>query len=235
MIVDIISLLSSFASLILAVVAIWLSIVFFKLSSKLSESTTEAAKGIGASVERLEKLFDKLYADTFSMMRDTVSDMRKHMWPDETVENDHLAEEAEKKADAKIEELKKDISQELGTVFQRQRIADEKLDSIRSEMGHLIDRVITSSRQVEVEAREETLQSAILRSLRIMQHKRPRVTAAELVDRLSKDASPNRIVEELTKLRDDGLLLLSDERVAPDTTIQIRGVRRGRPDVDKDE
>lgn len=66
------SLLASLASLVLAVVAIWLSIVFFKLSSRASEATTEAAKGIASSVERLEKLFDKLYSDTCSMMRDTV-------------------------------------------------------------------------------------------------------------------------------------------------------------------
>ena len=77
---EIISFIASIASLILALGAIWLSIVFFKMSSEASKATTEAAKGIEASVERLENLFDKLYSDTFSMMKDTVSDMRKHIW-----------------------------------------------------------------------------------------------------------------------------------------------------------
>lgn len=77
---EIISFIASIASLILALGAIWLSIVFFKMSSEASKATTEAAKGIEASVKRLENLFDKLYSDTFSMMKDTVSDMRKHIW-----------------------------------------------------------------------------------------------------------------------------------------------------------
>lgn len=77
---DIISFISSIASLILAVGAIWLSVVFFKMSDAASKATTEASKDIAASVERLEKLFDRLYSDTFSMMRDTVTDMRKHIW-----------------------------------------------------------------------------------------------------------------------------------------------------------
>lgn len=77
---DIISFIASIASLILAIGAIWLSVVFFRMSDSASKATTEAAKDIAASVERLEKLFDKLYSDTFSMMRDTVADMRKHIW-----------------------------------------------------------------------------------------------------------------------------------------------------------
>jgi hypothetical protein len=96
---DTISLVASIASLVLAVLAIWLSIVFYKMSIAAASTTTEAAKGISASVERLEKLFDKLYADTFSIMRDTVSDMRKHIWPtDETsVQPDKAVEEVEKR------------------------------------------------------------------------------------------------------------------------------------------
>jgi vacuolar-type H+-ATPase subunit H len=224
---ELVSLFASFASLILAVVAIWLSIVFFKLSSKLSESTTEAAKGIGSSVERLEKLFDKLYSDTFSMMRDTVSDMRKHIWPTEPTGDDQLAEEAERKADEKIEELKKSVSDELATVLQRQRVADEKLQSFRAEMNHLIDRVIVSSRQVDVEAREETLRAAILRSLRLLQRRHRRVSASDLVERLMPEAPGHKVVEELMKMRDEGLLTLSEDPVGPDTIIGLSRV--GRP------
>lgn len=219
---ELLSLLASIASLILAVVAIWLSIVFFKLSSKLSESATEAAKGIGSSVERLEKLFDKLYSDTFSMMRDTVSDMRKHIWPEDSPGGDQLAEEAERKADAKIDELKENVSNELAAVLQRQRVADEKLQSIRAEMARVIDRVIASSRQADLEAREETLRSAILRTLRIQQRRHPRVTASDLVEKMTPEASPTRVIEELEKMRNEGLVTLSDELIAPLTIVRLR-------------
>jgi hypothetical protein len=101
---DIISFVASVASLILAVGAIWLSVVFYRMSIAASTATTQAAVGIASSVERLEKIFDKLYSDTFSMMRDTVSDMRKHIWPvpvEENAEQERVIEEAEKKADEK--------------------------------------------------------------------------------------------------------------------------------------
>ena len=52
--VDYLALTTNIAALVLAVVAIWLSIVFFKMSSALSEGTKEAAKGTGASVDRLD-------------------------------------------------------------------------------------------------------------------------------------------------------------------------------------
>ena len=76
------------------------------MSSELARTASEASKGISASVARLENLFDKLYADTFSMMRDTVSDMRRHIWPEETKDIDRLSEEAERRADEKVRELK---------------------------------------------------------------------------------------------------------------------------------
>jgi len=146
-----ISFMASIASLILAVGAIWLSIVFYRMSTTASNATTEAAKIIAASVERLEKLFDKLYSDTFSMMRDTVSDMRKHMWPTEDPEAEKAVEEAEKKADEKISDLKKAMEQQVAEVLQRQKVADDRVSAVRTEMRRLLDRAIVTSRQVETE------------------------------------------------------------------------------------
>ncbi len=42
---DYLALVTNTAAFVLAIVAIWLSIVFYKISSQLSESTKEAAKG----------------------------------------------------------------------------------------------------------------------------------------------------------------------------------------------
>jgi len=77
--IELLSSSASISSLVLAVVAIWLAFIFFKMSFDLAARTTEAAKGISANVEKLENLFDKLYADTLSMMHETVTDMRQHI------------------------------------------------------------------------------------------------------------------------------------------------------------
>lgn len=216
-----ISLLASAASLVLAVGAIWLSIVFFRMSTTASNATTEAAKGIAASVERLEKLFDKLYSDTFSMMRDTVSDMRKHIWPADDAEPDKAIEEVEKKADQRISELKKTMEDQLSQLLQRQRIAGDQVTALRHEMRHLIDRAITGSRQVETEAREETIREHLVRELRMLRRRQPMTKVDDLVRRLIHTFPAQRIVLELERLKVDGIIATSTEEIGPDTEVRL--------------
>ena len=61
---EVISFIASIASLILAILSIWLSVKFYSLSTDAANKTTEAAKDVAASVERLESLFEKIYTDT---------------------------------------------------------------------------------------------------------------------------------------------------------------------------
>lgn len=218
---DVISFVASIASLILAVGAIWLSIVFYKMSTQASNATTEAAKGIAASVERLEKLFDKLYSDTFSMMRETVTDMRKHMWPTESEDTDKVFEEAEKKADEKVAELKRTMEQEVGSILQKQKIADEKLASVRAEMRSVLDKAISSSRQVENEAREETIREHIIRALATMRRRYPHITTMRLIERLTPEFPPTAVIRELERLKEERQIILSDEQIGPETIIRL--------------
>lgn len=218
---SIVGFISTIASLILAIVAIWLSIVFFKMSSDLSKNTTEAAKGIGASVDRLEKLFDKLYADTFSMMKDTVSDMRKHIWPDGSETEENLSEEVEKKAEEKVSELKNEMDNELSTLLKRQKVTDHNLHSLRSEIQELLNKAIVSSRNVEIEAREETLRDHLIKVLRTFRRRRRLIKAVDLVERLP--FPPHRIITELQNLKDEGLVEFesSDGKIEPETKIHV--------------
>jgi len=215
---DIISLIASIASLVLAIVAIWLSIVFFKMSSQLSESTKEAAKGIGASVERLEKLFDKLYADTFSMMRDTVSDMRKHIWPDDTGGADKISEEAERKADEKINAIKKEIDKEIMGILRRQKMQDVQLDRVHKEFDTLIERAMLSSRQAESEAREETIREHIMNAIFKLQRADIKITADRLLDVLK--FPPGLVIKELSQMKKDKLINWENV-LGPDTEIAL--------------
>ena len=170
---ELVSLFASIASLVLAVVAIWLSLAFFKMSSALTEKSTEAAKAISSGVEKLEELFDKLYADTFSMMRDTVSDMRRHIWPETDAGAGKVAQEAEKRAEQKVSALKATMEQEIGHLLQKQKLTDDSVASLKGEMSGLLDRVIAGSRQLEAEAREETVRDTLLSSIRSENRRHP--------------------------------------------------------------
>lgn len=109
-----IGLIASVASLVLAVLAIWLSIVFYRFAQAASADSARSANDIQSAVVRLEKLFDSLYADTFSMMRDTVGDMRKHIWHRPAGAENDTGAEASKSANAEILAAITEASAELG-------------------------------------------------------------------------------------------------------------------------
>ncbi|USP49153.1 hypothetical protein [Alcaligenes faecalis] len=223
--VEIISLISSIVSLVLAIGAIWLSVVFFRMSNEAAKATTEAAKGIDASVKRLENLFDKLYSDTFSMMKDTVSDMRKHIWNGgdavEPDSKDKILEEADKKAEEKVEQVKKAMDQKLSDILARQRVSEGNVTEIKSEMERLLESAIQSSRQIDTEAREETLRSHIMLELRRGRRKGKIMTADDLVSSLSDNIPPHRVVSELSRMRDEKIISFEGDRIGPDTRIRF--------------
>jgi len=227
-ILTVVGFISTTAALILSIVAIWLSIVFFKMSSTLSTTTTEAAKDIGASVERLENLFDKLYADTFSMVKDTVSDMRRHIWPDKKPDGDDLSQVIEKKADEKVDKLRHDIDAELSGLLQGQEVTQANIGSLRAEMRELIDKAIRISRNAEIEAREETLRDKILTILRKRKGMGKSVNAVDLHDvicRVSGPCAVSEMIDELKRMEREGLVETSrankDGDVMPDTKVTL--------------
>lgn len=235
--IELLAFVASISSLILAVGAIWLSIVFFKMSNEASQATTEAAKGIDASVKRLENLFDKLYSDTFSMMKDTVSDMRKHIWNgDESTggeDKNTILEEADKKAEEKVQEIKTAFDKQLSDILHKQKIADGKVSDIGSELEGLLENAIQTSRMVESEAREETVRNHILKELRILRKQKGTVFAGELVTALSGFIPSIRVRQELNRMKEDGTLFIEDEIITPDTKIRMLNINERITKKDK--
>ena len=220
---DLASFAAAIASLVLAVVAIVLSILFYKMTAELAEGTREAAKGIGASVEKLEKLFDRLYADTFSMMKETVSDMRKHAWGEPPAEGPTILDEAEKRADEKTEVLRRRMETQLSKIFEGQQITNGRVEEVTSELRGLVDKAIEDSRNVEHEAREETVRSHILNQVRMLRRRQRKVTAEEVVDRLKDQFPAWQVVDELRGMRREKILAYEGDAddLLPDTEVTI--------------
>jgi flagellar basal body-associated protein FliL len=213
---DIAALVASVVSVLIGLLAIALSVVFYRMSSTLSESTKEAAKGIGASVDRLEKLFDKLYADTFSMMKDTVSDMRKHIWPDQAADQKAAENAVEAKADQKIAALRQEVSDQLRALLHQQSSADVKM----KEMSALLDKAINESRRVETEVRNEAIREFVLGTL----DQNPGITAGDLLVKC-QNQYPGRpevlekMLIELDGLRAKHLIRSSDKGIGASTKL----------------
>ncbi len=80
------ALIASVGSIILACLAIALSVVFYRMANSITESTREAANKIGSGVEQMKNLMDTLYRDTFSLHKDTYSVLLNHVFTDNSVE-----------------------------------------------------------------------------------------------------------------------------------------------------
>lgn len=122
----------------------------------------------------------------------------------------------------KLRELKKGFDEQLSEILQKQRIADDQVSTVRTEMRHLIDRVMSSSRHAETEAREETVREHIVRQLRVLRRHQPTTTADDLVSRLRDQFPPRRIVVELERMISEGLVSASTtDSIAPSTEIRL--------------
>ena len=222
------SIVASVVSVILGFFAIWLSATFYRMSTKIAESIKEAAKGISSGVERLEKLFDTLYADTFTMMKETVSDMRRHIWPETTPDGSQLIEQ---KADEKISQLRAELAEELSKIVSR---TDRKVGAVRSEIEALVDSAITRSRKVEKEVIEETLRNSILNIIYELAEKGLHINAGTVLDNLqAQGVAPGlaAFTEELYRLHEEGVLTLPKGIMSPDdigagSRILLRGRAR---------
>jgi len=201
---DIVSLVASIVSVSIAIFAVWLSVTFYRMSENSAKDIKESSKAIGSSVERLEKIFDKLYTDTFSMMRETVSDMRKHIWPD-AASSERTEELVEKKADHKVEQLRNEIKVELSNVMANLGKTDAKVSSVRRDFEVMIDRVIKQSRSVDKEAREETLVETLKSMLRDF-HPGDRVHVDQVVKWFAGKFPPSQIVKTLWELSREGAI-----------------------------
>lgn len=187
---ELVGFIASIASLILAIGAIWLSIVFFKMSNEASKATTEAAKGIDASVKRLENLFDKLYSDTFTMMKDTVSDMRKHIWNKPSVESD--INSTKEISDS----LKSEIELQVSKALQSAGINDQnKNQELSKKLEESIEEIFQKSKR-----RKQSIKSA--RVLSTIAEVQPiTVKALSALLNLNED---DLAIEHLFQLREKG-------------------------------
>jgi hypothetical protein len=215
---------ASVASLVLAILAIWLSVQFYRMSVTMAEKSIEAAKGISSSVERLEKLFDRLYSDTFSMMRDTVTDMRRHMWPEELPTEPGEVQAAE----TEMTRVRQQVAQELDEVMSRMGATDARMEAIRDETQELVQRAISESRLVDarLEARlsqEPTISSSsVLDSVISLMRVHSPLAAREVTEFWDRRGqSPHVVITRLRQLKADGHLAWDDDRLGPSTILRL--------------
>ena len=203
------SVVSSIASLILAIIAIWLSFVFYRMGSQASESTNKASAEIHESVGKLEQLFSRMYSDTFTMMKDTVSNMQKHMWPEKMSDVTATEEAVQARTEERIAELKEQMNAELTTFLSKQKTTNGKVEVQQKDLMPILNRAITESNKVTVQSREAIIREAIMTVLvDLAQNHIYTVAADEMVGRIDKKyaLSFGDTLITMKNLREEGLV-----------------------------
>ena len=214
--------IASVVSICIAVFAVWLAITFYKMATKVSEGIKDAAKNISSGVDRLEKIFDRLYADTFGMVRDTFTDMRKHVWSGEKLTEVKVSEEEVKKAEEKVGKLKADFQDQIKGTLSKQKITNEKYDAILQTLSKLAEKTIAYSRKVDSEAREETLKNNIIHYFqKLPKDKVMRAWDVVVELREKYNLSSLRTLDELMRLKKEGIIIFKGE-IQPKTIIKVK-------------
>lgn len=221
--VELASLAASIASLVLAIVAILLSLAFFRMSSDLSQRTTEAAKDIAGSVHKLEDLFNRLYADTFGMMRDTVTETMKHAWTDPRKGMDDLSQEVQDAARKNMDALKTQVQEDLTLVLQRQQVTEEKVSALSRDLGAIVQNAIDRSASLQERAFDETLRKRIIETMhRLPANADGSVLASSLVQSLAADGRmATFVIDELNRMQRDNLVTSSGDLRAWHSTVRL--------------
>jgi hypothetical protein len=232
---EVIGIVSGVVSIVLAGFAIWQASVFFRWSNNAQREAEHAAKGIDASVKKLEDVFNRLYSDTFGMMRDTVSDMREHIWSGgdspKASKSDPALEEIDKRTSENIEELRREVHEEIAQVISRVGTTTDQIGALEGQLGAVVDQALEASREAQVEAVRETLSDALQAEIAKWRRQGKRsIEADEIVSALVNRFDFNKVLESIGELRDQGVVDFEGpvSEIGPYTSIQLPSPRHTR-------
>jgi len=207
---DGIALVASIASLFLAVIAIWLSFKFFKLSNETSEKAKESSMSVMYSVKELEKIYGLLRTESFSLVRETVN----YAW---SREPNKIDSERAAKTEERINDLKNDFTKQIATLFTEQDSTGNKINELNSAISSLL----TEAKNIESKVKEETIRDYIIKSIKEIRKRNRRPIADLIIDKAIDDGlRAGDVAEELHRMKEDKYIHFEGERIE-NGTIEI--------------
>jgi hypothetical protein len=187
--IDIFSLVSSITSIVLGITAIVLSIVFYKMSERMSRENEKISNRVESNVSKLEALFNKLYSGTFDIMKETVTDMRKHVYKSE--KGSVNGEDNELILQATISELS----------GQMKELKSHKIDE--KQVKELVNDILTKSKQVESDIKNDKIRLEIIKFLKT----NGPATYRRIQKHLEQLGLDEGLFKELQKMANEGIVV----------------------------
>lgn len=166
--ITVVGLFASIASLILAVVAIVLAILFYRMSTVQAANIQDAANQISEGVKVLKELFGSLHTETFALLRENITDIRQRALSigvsDPSAMDAAIEAKSEEKAAAIRERLSAEITQMVQAASE-QRPTTDMTQSITAQADAIISRAIAEAREADRAARTEGLRLQLIESV----------------------------------------------------------------------
>jgi hypothetical protein len=223
---EITSIVAAVVSIAVGIFAIWLSLTFYKMSSRNMENVIEASKGLQANMNRLETMFNKIYSGTLSTTRESVSEKPKQPWPEATPQEDFIREEVERRAERKVEELRKALERGRSGVPEKPVIQETRIDSVKKETSGVADRAIAETKKAETEAIQVSIREKIEKQITFYQHRGYKGIISEfLMDDIISETPQLTIPDieyELRKMKEEAIIDWEGDKLGPNSHIEFK-------------
>lgn len=218
---EIVGIVAGLVSIILALVAIWLSMRFYTLSDGSSRRIGDATNNLLNSVDSLKTFVDKMYSDLFAMTRETVTDMRQSIWPRTDATDDGATEALRAATERQIQGVKAEVASEIETLARRVGLAADRVEELRADLAPVFSRALDKTRQLDDEESQLAAQNFVLAQLQDARAKGKRAIAEEVVVVGRERFPAARIVDAIEQLHAAGKILWSSKQLGPATELVL--------------
>lgn len=187
-------------------IAILLSVWFFRMSEGSARRLDDSAHKIETAVAGLDRLLGSLYSDTFSLLRDTMGDFRAHAWPQEAeAELSDVKADLDSRVAEKISLLREDIEERIGQLSESMHAGSTTPGGIETQVAQIVDVAVSRGSTVFSEARSETIRDVVLESFKALDDDGA-ISAGRLITDLLRSFNFAAVANELSQLRRSGML-----------------------------
>jgi hypothetical protein len=214
----IVSLVVGVVSVVLGAFAIWLSAVFYNFANEAQERVRETANRVERAVTAIDGRVQGLHGDTFSLVRDMVTDMQTALW---TQQSHHKEESnstlAHQDLEDQISSLRRQLVEDIGRAVGRANIDTAALE--RS-----VDEGLRRSADAGVTARHEVVRRAIRQQL-ARSGSDGEAEAAAIMTVVAQQFPFGAVVKVMNHMRDTGEIMWDGEELRPGTMLRISSIR----------
>lgn len=208
----IVGVIAGAVSVILAIVAIWLSFALYKLSQKSSQTVLDATTRIESATGELTTLFDRMYSEVWGVARRSYEDMSSALYSRTGTESD-VGEE-------RLSRFREELSAAIDDVATRVGTTSEEIRRLQQQFTPaLTEKLIDETTHLATDVAAHAIREDILALAAFTREQGGTLTASKIVNTLSPQYDDRDIVRILDELHRGGVVMWSTHYLSPNTEV----------------